>query len=325
LDGIQKQIDLYHGWELSGGEVAWQLVYRGTLQKLSNMAHGWSVPHQVRFESQDWVTFNLRQMIGAPTAAGERRPFMRGSYRARAELIEVTPAAVSNPVLAGTGSATLQIIGTYRGIELTEYLLEVQSGGELGAAVCRWSLNAGQSWQDSGFTSSGPDVPVHLNSGLAVYWNPGPGTDLVTGDRWTFTASPPIYRYQVYGWPFAAINAVYLSEEETWDAVSADAATGIILVTGRNATVSARVTKDATTHPVDILEDILAEVGLGQAVNQDAFALAKSLTPEYVIGVRFENITAAQAVREIVRRCLYDLWVDFGEIKIRAYLGEEGE
>ena len=29
------------------------------------------------------------------------------------------------------------------------------------------------------------------------------------------------------------------------------------------------------------------------------------------------------ARREIVRRCLYDLWIDFGEVKIRAYLGED--
>jgi hypothetical protein len=71
-----------------------------------------------------------------------------------------------------------------------------------------------------------------------------------------------------------------------------------------------------------MVADILAEVGLEAAIHQDSFALAKSLTPEYVIGVSFENLTAAQAIREIVRRCLYDLWIDFGEIKIRAYLGE---
>jgi hypothetical protein len=67
----------------------------------------------------------------------------------------------------------------------------------------------------------------------------------------------------------------------------------------------------------------MGEVGLNSVINHDSFALAKSLTPEYAIGVRFENVTAAQAIREIVRRCLYDLWIDFGEIKIRAYLGED--
>jgi hypothetical protein len=126
----------------------------------------------------------------------------------------------------------------------------------------------------------------------------------------------------VYGAPFAAISAVYLGNEATWDGVAADPATGMILVTGRNLQTEARVIKDATSHPVDIIADLLAEVGLEQAIDQDSFGLAKGLTPEYAIGVRFENISAAQALREIVRRCLYDLWVDFGEIKIRAYLGE---
>lgn len=214
LNVVRKQVDLYHGWELPGGEVAWQLVYRGALQRLSDMTHAWRQPHQARFESQDWVTSRLRQTIGAPASAGDRRPFMRGPYRARAELIEVTPAAVSEPVLAGTGSATLQVVGTYRGTEPQEYLLEVQNGGEVGGATCRWSLNGGQSWQDSGFTSPGADAPVRLDSGLAVYWDSGPGTDLVAGDRWTFTATPPIYRYQVYGAPFAAINAVVLARQK---------------------------------------------------------------------------------------------------------------
>jgi hypothetical protein len=73
---------------------------------------------------------------------------------------------------------------------------------------------------------------------------------------------------------------------------------------------------------VDIIYDILTEMGLEEAVHQDSFALAKSLTPDYAIGVGFENVTGTQALREIVRRCLYDLWVDFGEIKLRAYLGD---
>jgi hypothetical protein len=34
-------------------------------------------------------------------------------------------------------------------------------------------------------------------------------------------------------------------------------------------------------------------------------------------------MTAAQAIRDIIQRTLYDLWVDFGEIKIRAYVGED--
>ena len=79
------------------------------------------------------MTSRLRQTIGAPSAAGERRPFLRGAYRARAELIEVTEAAVSQPVPAGTGSATLRVLGPYKGTEDQEYLLEVQAGGEVGS------------------------------------------------------------------------------------------------------------------------------------------------------------------------------------------------
>ena len=187
------QLDLYHGWELPGGDVAWQLVYRGAWQRLTAMAHGWQVQHQARAESEDWVTSRLRQTVGGPGPEGERRPFMRGAYRAGAELIEVTPAAVSEPAPAGAGSATLQVMGTYRGTAAQEYLLEVVSGGEVGSATCRWSLNGGQSWQDSGFTSAGAEAPVQLDQGLAVYWESGPGADLAAGDRWTFSATPPIY------------------------------------------------------------------------------------------------------------------------------------
>jgi hypothetical protein len=50
------------------------------------------------------------------------------------------------------------------------------------------------------------------------------------------------------------------------------------------------VVKDGTTHPVDIMLDIFTEVGLGEAVHQESFELAKSLTPEYAVGVCFENI-----------------------------------
>ena len=231
--------------------------------------------------------------------------------------------AVSEISRTGSGSATLQLLGTYRGDYLQDYLLEAETSGEVGSATFRWSHNQGQSWQKTDLATAGADGPVELEEGLSVFWESGLGPDLVAGDRWTFTAFPPVYHYQIFGGPFEAITAVYLAGEEDDDRVTKDAATGLIQVSGRNASVSARVVKDHTTHPVDMVADILAEVGLEAAIHQDSFALAKSLTPEYAIGVSFENVTAAQAIREIVRRCLYDLWIDFGEIKIRAYLGED--
>ena len=322
-DWTRKQLALSHGWELPDGTVAWQLLYQGVVQRLAGMAHGWRQPHRVRLESQDGVAAGLKQKIGAPADTGERRPFMRGTYLARGELIRVVEASVGEISRTGSGSAGLNLLGTYRGDYRKDYLLEAETSGEVGSATFRWSLDQGQSWQKAGLAAGGADNPVGLDEGLSVYWEPGLGSDLVAGDRWTFTAFPPIYHYQVFGAPFEAITAVYLSGEEDDDRVTKDATTGLIQVSGKNASVEARVVKDHTTHPVDMVADILAEVGLEAAIHQDSFALAKSLTPEYAIGVRFENLTAAQAIREIVRRCLYDLWIDFGEIKIRAYLGED--
>ncbi len=323
VDWSQKQLALDLGWELADGTVTWQLLYQGVVQDLAGMAHGWSQPHRVRLESQDRVAAGLKQMIGTPAATGERRPFMRGTYLARGELIKVVPAALSDIGMTGSGSAALNLLGTYRGDYPQTYLLEAETSGEVGSATFKWSLDQGQSWQKAGLVTVGADQPLGLEQGLSVYWESGVGTDLVAGDRWSFTAFPPVYHCQVFGAPFEAITAVYLDGEEDDDRVTADASTGLIQVSGKNAGVEARVVKDHTTHPVDIVADILAEVDLGQAIHQDSFALAKSLTPEYAVGVRFENLIAAQAIREIVRRCLYDLWIDFGEIKIGAYLGED--
>ncbi len=319
----QKRLELFHGWELPDGTTKWLLVYRGVVERLAGMAHGWQERHRVRLETRDWIAHHLNRRIGTPDAAGNRQPFMRGVYLARGELVETTAARVGMPEKTGSGSATLKVLGTYRGRENRTYLLEIETTGEVGEATFRWSTNQGQSWRETEITAPGAEDPVELEEGLAVYWEAGIGTDLAAGDRFSFLAEAPVYHYQVFGAPFARIAAVYLNGEETWEGVEADAATGIIRVTGQSALVEARVVKDATTHPVDIISDILAEVGLAEVMDQDAFALAKSLTPEYAVGVCFENITAARALREIVRRTLYDLWVDFGEIRIRPYLGED--
>ncbi|MFW6122648.1 MAG: hypothetical protein ACOC6L_00250 [Thermodesulfobacteriota bacterium] len=323
LPWAEKRLALYHGFELPNGRVEWLLLYQGTLSRLGGMADGWQERHRVELETIDWITHCLNRRLGAPTPEGERQPFMRGFYRSRAELGEVAAAEVSTPMKSGSGSATLQVLGNYRGDVATNYLLRIETTGEVGVATFRWSITGGQSWEKTGLICGGADNPVTLSQGLSVYWQPGIGDDLVAWDSFTFTASPPVYGYQVFGAPFEAISAIYLNGEETWEDVSADPQTGVITVTGRSAQVSARVVKDGTTHPVDIMLDILTEVGLSDAVHHDSFELAKSLTPEYAVGVCFENIPASQALRELLRRTLYDLWVDFGEIKIRAYLGED--
>jgi hypothetical protein len=319
----EKRLILYHGFELPNGRVEWLPLYQGALTRLGNMTDGWQERHRVEVETEDWITHCLNRRLGEPTPEGERRPFMRGFYRARGELMEVTPAGVSLPAKSGSGSATLTVLGDFRGDEVTNYLLQISTTGEVGAATFSWSINNGQSWEKTELTCGGAEKPVTLSDGLAVFWQPGIGTDLVSGDRFSFTAQAPVYLYRLAGAPFEAITTIYLNDEAVWEGVTAEPETGDILVTGRSAQVSARVVKDDTTHPVDIMLDVLSEVGLDEAVNRESFDLAKSLTPEYAVGVCFENIPASQALREILRRTLYDLWVDFGEIKIRAYLGEE--
>lgn len=319
----ERCLELYHGWELAGGEVEWLLVYQGAVHHLGGLDHAWRGPHQAELESRDRMAFKLSRRVGAPNAAGERRPFMRGPYRARAELVESSPAQVGAVSKTGGGSAILRVLGTYRGRTDTGFLLEAETAGEVGVATCRWSVNDGQSWREQNVVAAGAEDPVELDSGLAVYWESGIGLDFQAGDRFSFTATAPVYRYRVFGGPFAAMKSVYLNGEETWEGVTADPESGDILVNGQSALVEARVVKDATTHPVDIIADILVEVGLGDGLHHDSFELAKSLTPEYSIGVCFENVPATQALREILGRTLYDLWADFGEIKIRAYLGEE--
>ena len=323
LDWQGKVLTLHHGWELPNGQVAWQLAYQGMLEAVSGMAHGWRGQHVAGLESRSLAAVGLQRLLGAPSAAGEPRPFMRGAYVARGELQEVVPASVSDPVKTGSGSAALRVSGTYRGDYDRAYLVEAETSGEVGAARFRWSINQGQTWRETDCLTAGPENPVELEEGLAVHWESAPGGDLVAGDRWTFTAAAPRYRYAVAGGPFEAVSTVFLNGEATWEGVSADASLGLVEVMGRSAALKARVVKDGTSHPVDIITDILAEVGLAGAVNQDSFDLARSLTPGYAIGVRFENVAAAQALREILKRCLFDLWVDFGEIKIRAYLGED--
>ena len=319
----EKCLALYHGYELPNGQVEWLLLYQGTMTNLGKMSDGWQERHQAELETQDWITYRLNRRLGAPTPDGERRPFMRGFYRARGELWQSTSASVDPPAKAGSGSATLVVLGDYRGNVLTNYYLQIATGGEVNTATFQWSINNGQSWEKTGLVCGGAENPVTLSGGLSVHWQPGIGNDLAAGDVFTFTARAPVYDYRLAGAPFEAISAIYLNDEEVFEGVTADLETGDILVTGQTAQVSARVVKDSTTHPVDIMLDILAEVGLSEAVNQESFDLAKSLTPEYAVGVCFENIPASQALREILQCSLYDLWVDFGEIKIRAYLGED--
>jgi len=73
----QKRVALHHGWELPNGQVEWQLVYQGELERLADMGHGWQGEHRVRLESRDWVAARLQTRLGAPTPQGVFGPGRR--------------------------------------------------------------------------------------------------------------------------------------------------------------------------------------------------------------------------------------------------------
>jgi len=101
---------------------------------------------------------------------------------------------VHNITKLGSGSAALVVAGDYTPQERRKFVVQIQSGGEVGLATCRWSRNAGQSWEASGVHTGDRQHPVTLWGGLQVYWESGAATDLVSGDYWEFWGGDPMAR-----------------------------------------------------------------------------------------------------------------------------------
>jgi hypothetical protein len=98
---------------------------------------------------------------------------------------------VHNLTKVGSGSANLVIAGDYTPQEKRRFVVQIENGGEVGQATCRWSRDAGQSWEASGVITGDRDHPVDLWGGIQVYWESGSGTDLVAGDYWQFWGGDP--------------------------------------------------------------------------------------------------------------------------------------
>jgi hypothetical protein len=75
------------------------------------------------------------------------------------------------------------------------------------------------------------------------------------------------------------------------------------------------------THPVDILEDILADLDLSDYIDDDSFIAAKAANPNDEVGAYFDNSPAIDAVQEICQKGMYDLFIDGGLIRLYAYTG----
>lgn len=91
----------------------------------------------------------------------------------------------------GSGGATLILSGDYLRQERRYFVIQMETGGEVGQATYRWSKDGGVTWEGSGLISGDREHPVPLWGGVTVCWEGGSGTDFVAGDYWTFLAGDP--------------------------------------------------------------------------------------------------------------------------------------
>ena len=98
---------------------------------------------------------------------------------------------VHNLTKIGSGSANLVISGDYTPQEKRKFVVQIETTGEVGQATCRWSRDAGKTWEAGGVVTGDREHPVSLWGGVQVYWESGQGTDLVAGDYWQFGGGDP--------------------------------------------------------------------------------------------------------------------------------------
>ena len=315
-------IKIEQGFIDATGTTYWLPLYTGRINRISS-AHAWKAPHNASIESLHIIQEKLQTKIGVPAADGTRQPFMHGAYLVNAELSETIDPYLSEIVKTGTGTGTLVIIGieNFSGDLNISFRIKAESTGEIGVATFKLSTDGGQTWDKTGIISQNVTLPINLTSQLKAYWIGGAGNDLVADDYWDFTAYAKVQKYIAPGFPFESISSVYNNAVEIFTGVTANETTGEILLTGNSGRLRARVIKDTLSHPVDIIEDILTDVGLAAYINALSFAAAKEATLTYALGVRFENLTAARAIHLVTQPCLYFFWIDFDQIYLYAYTG----
>lgn len=93
---------------------------------------------------------------------------------------------------AGSGSGTMAVSGTYSNAQNLDYVIEIETTGEIGTATFKWSDDGGATWDATGVATS--TSPVSLNNGLSVAWTQGDGNDVVDGDIWRFKGFLPYHR-----------------------------------------------------------------------------------------------------------------------------------
>jgi hypothetical protein len=246
---------------------------------------------------------------------------MAGYYKARAELYLTSIPYVSSPWKSGTGSAELVVTGDPTNTEDVNYAIAAQSTGEIGTALIAYSLDNGSTWEKTGIVSMSSMTPLSIKNGLKIYFNYGPGTDLVAGDWFGFTSIARRTTYRMAGAPFQEISNVYFNGTETFDVVK-DTNTGMITLVGSSGLVDVRVVKSSSSNPIEIIKDILNIVGLLGYIDTNSFSNAKMDLADYQIGVKFEGVPAWKAIQSICMTCLIWFWIDANKIYVSAYTGQ---
>jgi len=315
-----KELRLYSGLELPNGETAWLLQYVGRIKDIREISNSFTGRQQAKIVSSPALYEALQGLIGIPGADGERRPFMAGAYRVKAELVASQPPFLGGVSKTGAGSAQLVALGEPTNTQDLDFLVEAETTGEIATATFRWSVDGGASWERTGLASVTSSTPYRLQDGVLIYFVPGAGTDLVAGDAFRFTAYARASRYVVAGGPFLAFTNIYLNGAEIF-AYEAHPDSGEIILKGPTGVVEVRLEKSATSNPVDIIREILELAGVGDRLDPVTFMAARQALADYQIGVRFEGVTAWQAIRAICSMCLIFFWIEGDRYYLEAYTG----
>ena len=73
----------------------------------------------------------------------------------------------------GSGSATLILSGDYTRLERRYFVIQMESGGEVGQATFRWSKDGGITWTGTGLITGDRNHPLALWGGVSVAWEGG--------------------------------------------------------------------------------------------------------------------------------------------------------
>lgn len=97
----------------------------------------------------------------------------------------------------GSGSGSCKSGGIYTGMTDRNYVVEIDTAGEIGqGATFKWSSDGGSTWSGTKIPIEDED-PISLELGIEVSFS---GTNFQLGDKWSFTAE---YWTKVIGFPTA--------------------------------------------------------------------------------------------------------------------------